>query len=135
MKKFILVTMIAAAAMFSACGDDDDSSSSTSGGGGSVTSCDVTTSMNGTVMSHSCMEASAGEAVKAECSALGGEDVEEEGVKMSYTGKIGSGCPSGYKKTCSGTKGGIAATLYIYDAAAASMSCDVILKGFFGGAE
>ena len=134
MKKFILATMIVAAAIFTACGDDDPSST-TSGGSGNVTSCDVTTSVNGIAMYHTCMEASSGEEAKRECSALGGEDIEEDGMRLTYSGKLGSGCPSGSKKTCNATKNGIAVSVYIYDAAAASMDCNTIMKGFFAEEE
>lgn len=150
MKKIILASMIVAATMFTACGDDDDSSptsggngvdekksssisddpsSSTSGGSGKVASCDVTASVNGAMMTHVCMEASSSDAAKKECEAISGEETEE-GMTMKFEGKFGSGCASGYKKTCTGKKDGIDVTLYIYDALTASQSCDNLMNEF-----
>ena len=150
MKKFILVTMIAAAAMFTACGGDDDSSptsggngadekksssisddpsSSTSGGSGKVASCDVKVSVNGVQMNHTCMEATSSEAAKKECDAISRE-VTEEGMTMKYEAKLGSGCASGAKKTCTGKRNGIEVSAYFYDAMYASMSCDKLMSDF-----
>lgn len=121
--------MFVAATMLTACGDNDDSSSSTSGGSGKLASCDVVVSANGATMSHACMEASSSEATKKECDAISGEETEE-GMTVKFEGKFGSGCASGYKKTCTGKKEGIDVTVYIYDAMTASQFCDVILNEF-----
>ena len=144
--------MIVAATMFTACGDDDDSSptsggngadekksssisdsddpsSSTSGGSGKVASCDVKVSMNGSQMGHTCMEATSSEAAKKECEAISGEETEE-GMTMKYEAKLGSGCASGAKKTCTGKRNGIEVSVYFYDAVYASMSCDKLMSDF-----
>lgn len=150
MKKLLLASMIVAATMFTACGGDDDSSptsggngadekksssisddpsSSTSGGSGKVASCDVKVSMNGTQMGHTCMEATSSEAAKKECEAISGEETEE-GMTMKYEAKLGSGCASGAKKTCTGKRNGIEVSAYFYDAVYASMSCDKLMSDF-----
>ena len=126
MKKIILASMIAAAAMFTACGDDDNS---TSGGSGKLASCDVKVSVGGVQMAHTCMEATSSEAAKKECEEITGEETDE-GITMKYEGTFGSGCPSGHKKTCTGTRNGIEVTAYFYDAMYTSMSCDQLMKDF-----
>lgn len=153
MKKFILVTMIAAAAMFTACGGDDDSSptsggngadekksssisddpsSSTSGGSGSTVSCDIKINMNSYEMTHICMEApiAADAALRKECNTINGQEVEEQGAKVIYSGKFGSGCASGSKKTCTASKNGVDVSIFVYDAVTSSMECSNIIGGY-----
>lgn len=150
MKKLLLASMIAAAAMFTACGGDDDSSptsggngadekksssisddpsSSTSGGSGKVASCDVTATMNGAQMGHTCMEATSSDAAKKECEAISSEETEK-GVTVKIVGKYGSGCASGAKKTCTGKRNGIEVTAYFYDAMSAAQSCEDLMNEF-----
>ena len=155
MKKFILVTMIAAAAMFSACGDDDDNGTSaggsdfggssdskasssevvvptSSGGSGSTVSCDIKISMNSYEVTHFCMEApiAADAALRKECNAINGQEEEEQGAKVIYSGKFGSGCASGSKKTCTASKNGVDVSIFVYDAVTSSMECSDIIGGY-----
>ena len=54
----------------------------------------------------------------------------KEGMTMKYEAKLGSGCASGAKKTCTGKRNGIEVTAYFYDAMYASMSCDKLMSDF-----
>ena len=153
MKKLLLASMIAAAAMFTACGGDDDSSptsggngadekksssisdnpsSSTSGGSGKFASCDVKVSMNGAQMGHTCLESTSSEAAKKECEGItiNGQEVEEQGAKVIYSEKFGSGCASGSKKTCTASKNGVDVSIFVYDAVTSSMECSNIIGGY-----
>ena len=115
MKKFILGTMIAAAAIFTACSDDDDSS---------TTSCDVSLSITGLGDSHLvCIEAAEADKLKNVCSDINSSHTEN-GVTISYKGKVGSGCPGKAVKTCNGTRDGYSFTAYFYDESSASHSCE-----------
>lgn len=110
MKKLILaMATIGVAAMMVAC--DDDDSSSAGGSSGNLVSCDMKMSMTDRGMkveTHYCGETentSENKAIlKKEC-----KSYEEDGI--TYTAKIGTGCPSGADKVCNDEDG----TSYFYD--------------------
>lgn len=111
MKKVILaLASLGMAAMFTAC---DDSSS---GDSGKLVSCDINVSMSAGQFSgerHMCGEAAStsqlASQVDAMCNASSVEGYAAMGMNIDL--KVGSGCPSGYVKTCPDGE----ATLYLYD--------------------
>ncbi len=116
MKKFTLGTVIAAAALFSACSDDSSSSTPSH-----VDSCDL----NATMLSlpvHACVESS--DATNAE--SLCNEKLAAAVSKLGGTTTFGSGCPSGYVKTCQTEYDGSHFNVLIYDQVLGAMDCDQI---------
>ena len=120
MKKIMLVSMIAAAAMFTACDDD-----STGGGSGKVYSCDINIDLGALGSMRTCVEASDQAKVSQACSQVN-ESMKALGA--GEVGKVGSSCPSGSTKTCSGEEDGVSYTAYFYDEESASASCDELLS-------
>lgn len=108
MKKLLLLgATLAAASLFTACESTESSN---------VTSCEIKV----LGVSYACTESSDA-AVADVCS-----DVKEESMGLG-DGIIGSGCPSGAVKTCTGTSDGITGTFFFYTSDANEATCEELL--------
>lgn len=127
MKKVILaLASLGMAAMFTAC---DDSSS---GDSGKLVSCDINVSMSFPVNSMNmrfCGESAKSSEVASQVEQLCGAAAQEQFSSSGYSLDLnkGTGCPSGYVKTC--PSGDV--TVYIYGDSASEMDCDDV-KNFTG---
>lgn len=108
MKKLLLLgAAFAAASLFTACESSDTSD---------VTSCEIKV----LGVSYACTESSDA-AVADVC-----RDVKEESMGLG-DGIIGSGCPGGAVKTCTGTSDGITGTFFFYTSDASEATCEELL--------
>lgn len=108
MKKLLLLgAAFAAASLFTACESSDTSD---------VTSCEIKV----LGVSYACTESSDA-AVADVC-----RDVKEESLGLG-DGIIGSSCPGGAVKTCTGTSDGITGTFFFYTSDANEASCEELL--------
>lgn len=108
MKKLLLLgAALAATSLFTACESTESSN---------VTSCEIKV----LGVSYACTESSDA-AVADVCS-----DVKEESMGFGE-GTIGSGCPSGAVKTCTGTSDGITGTFFFYTSDASEATCEKLL--------
>ena len=108
MKKLLLLgAAFAAASLFTACESSDTSD---------VTSCEIKV----LGVSYACTESSDA-AVADVC-----RDVKEESMGLGE-GTIGSGCPGGAVKTCTGTSDGITGTFFFYTSDANKATCEELL--------
>lgn len=108
MKKLLLLgAAFAAASLFTACESSDTSD---------VTSCEIKV----LGVSYACTESSDA-AVTDVC-----RDVKEETMGLGE-GTIGSGCPGGAVKTCTGTSDGITGTFFFYTSDANEATCEKLL--------
>ena len=115
MKKIMLASVLAAAAMFTACETSDD-----------LTSCDIEINLGMLGSMHTCGESSDATYIRNQCA-----DVNAQASEMgmsSKPGKVGSGCPGGAAKVCTGTEDGVSVTAYFYDADDAKMDCEYLMS-------
>ena len=115
MKKIMLASMVAAAAIFTACESSDD-----------LTSCDIEINLGMLGSMHTCGESSDAAYVRQSCAEVNA-DAAEAGLSVK-PGKVGSGCPSGAAKVCTGPSDGVSITAYFYDADDAKMSCEYLMS-------
>lgn len=115
MKKIMLASALAAAAMFTACETSDD-----------LTSCDININMGMLGSMHTCGESSDGAYIRQICDEYG-KEARDAGLS-SNPAKVGSGCPSGAAKVCSGVEDGVSVTAYFYDADDAKMDCEYLMS-------
>ena len=115
MKKIMLASMVAAAAMFTACETTED-----------LTSCDINVNLGMLGSMHTCGESTDAAYIRQSCNDVNA-DARKEGF-TSNPGTIGTGCPSGAAKVCSGTQDGVAVTGYFYDAADANIPCESLMS-------
>ena len=115
MKKLLLLgAAFAAASLFTACESSDE-----------LTSCDINVNLGMLGSMHTCGESSDDAYIRQMCNETNA-GAREEGF-TSNPGKIGSGCPGGATKVCSGSDDGVAVTAYFYDAADAQMDCEYLM--------
>ena len=116
MNKLLIVAAFGAVVSLTACSDDSSSSTPSH-----VDSCDL----NATMLSlpvHACVESS--DATNAE--SLCNEKLAAAVSKLGGTTTFGSGCPSGYVKTCQTEYDGSHFNVLIYDQVLGAMDCDQI---------
>ena len=123
MKKIILGAVIVSAIAFTGCevssSDDDET----------VTSCNTNSNFWG-IPRHLCIDSKDQSTITSYCQGEMAEikDAEQEDIASAV---IGTGCPSGAKKTCENMiLNGTPVTIYAYDESTSKDACELLLNSF-----